>query len=484
MSPATDVAPVPGYTPIRFWSPANQGCYARFRQWLRAGGYSDKTVTTYGISARLTFGLLDKPYWLIDPEADLDAIRQAIHTYYESEATCRTYGKGLLKLAAFLRHRQGKPPPPKRVNWSTFLAGLPDWLAADIRSYVGHRRRAWLPEEQGRHTGILLSPLTRFLRWAAKQTPLTTPADLTPSRWFAYLDERLAAGIKPVTLNKELAELQSFLRYLAELNRQVCDAFLAVERLPQQPFQPKDVPLAHLRRLFAELEAEARSDHAGVRRRGIMDKAWFLLMLHSGLRTGEVRRLRRRDLDLAGQRLRIEQSKGLKDRLVYLSQFTIAAIEAYLPLRGPLASDHLFVYRHRPLSVTYCKERLQTYGRRCGIRITPHRLRHSCATLLLNAGAPVLTVQAILGHKHIDTTMTYARLYNGTVAADYYRAMAGVEQRLQLCPTDGSPPMTTGQLVAMVDALSNGTLNDSQRQLVHDLRTGLLTLAERLENGT
>jgi acetyltransferase len=53
-----------------------------------------------------------------------------------------------------------------------------------------------------------------------------------------------------------------------------------------------------------------------------------------------------------------------------------------------------------------------------------------CATLLLNAGAPILTVQTLLGHKHIDTTLTYARLYNGTVAADYYRAMNDVERRI------------------------------------------------------
>jgi len=55
-----------------------------------------------------------------------------------------------------------------------------------------------------------------------------------------------------------------------------------------------------------------------------------------------------------------------------------------------------------------------------------------CATLLLNASAPSLAVQTILGHKHINTTLGYARLYDGTVAADYYRAMAGVGERLIL----------------------------------------------------
>jgi len=194
-----------------------------------------------------------------------------------------------------------------------------------------------------------------------------------------------------------------------------------------------------------------------------------------------VRRLRLADVDLDGQRLRIVQSKGLKDRVVFLSEATVEAIEAYLPLRGPVLDDYLFVYRHRPLTVTYCAERLHTYGKRCGVRVRPHQLRHSCATLLLNAGAPLLTVQALLGHKNLDTTLIYARLYDGTVAADYYRAMANVEQRLQLALTPEPPLMTTGQMVALVDGLSQGTLNEKQRELIHTLRSGLLTLGERLQ---
>ena len=53
----------------------------------------------------------------------------------------------------------------------------------------------------------------------------------------------------------------------------------------------------------------------------------------------------------------------------------------------------------------------------------PNRLRASFATLLPNAGASLLTVQALLGHKHVDTTMRYARLYDSTMAADYVQAM-------------------------------------------------------------
>jgi integrase len=239
------------------------------------------------------------------------------------------------------------------------------------------------------------------------------------------------------------------------------------------------VPLDQLRRLLEQIELDAASSHAGVQRMGVLDRAWFLLMLHCGLRTGEVRRLRRTDVDLDRQWVRIEASKGLKDRAVCLSPAAVAALRAYVPLRGPVLTEHLFIYRHQPLSTSYCSQRLRTYGRRCGVRVTPHQLRHSCATLLLNAGAPILTVQAILGHKHIDTTLGYARLYDGTVAADYYRAMAHIEHRLALDAEATAPVPDSGQLLALVDALQAGTLNEAQRETVQTLRAGILALAEQ-----
>ncbi len=139
-------------------------------------------------------------------------------------------------------------------------------------------------------------------------------------------------------------------------------------------------------------------------------------------------------------------------------------------------SDHVFLYRHQPLSATYCNQRLRTYARRCGVLVKPHQLRHSCATLLLNAGAPILTVQSILGHKFIDTTLGYARLYDGTVAADYYRAMAEIESRFEGGENATTPP-DSGQLLALVDALHAGTLNDAQRETVQALRAGILAMA-------
>jgi hypothetical protein len=253
---------------------------------------------------------------------------------------------------------------------------------------------------------------------------------------------------------------------------------LHVKPLPVGPRLPRDVPLDQLRLLMREIENDAASSNVGTQRMGVMDRAWFHLMLHCGLRVGEVRRLRLSDLDLEGRKARIVQSKGLKDRIVFLSQPTTVALNAYLAIRGPADSDHVFIFRHCPLSTSYCRRRLRTYGRRCGVVVIPHQLRHSCATLLLNAGAPILAVKTILGHKQIDTTMGYARLYDGTLATDYYRAMAEIESRLG--SQDGSHDVAPnlGEMLALLDVLRSGMLNESQKEAVQIFRTTTLALGE------
>jgi hypothetical protein len=136
----------PNVKPIKAWFPANQGFYADFRKWLRNGGYGDSALNIYGVAARLALGWLDEPYWLLDPQADLDRVCEYIASRYESESTRISYYKGVAKLEEYLRHRCHRPAPERQPNWSYHLGPLPDWLAEDVRAYVVHRRRAWLPE--------------------------------------------------------------------------------------------------------------------------------------------------------------------------------------------------------------------------------------------------------------------------------------------------------------------------------------------------
>lgn len=106
-------------------------------------------------------------------------------------------------------------------------------------------------------------------------------------------------------------------------------------------------------------------------------------------------------------------------------------------------------------------------------------MRNAHLTNLLNAGAPVTSVQAILGHKFIDTTLGYARLYDGTVAADYYQAMGVIERRLAFPEDALAEPPSAGQLLALVDSLHEGTLNQVQAETIRKLRAGILALSEQ-----
>jgi hypothetical protein len=85
----------------------------------------------------------------------------------------------------------------------------------------------------------------------------------------------------------------------------------------------------------------------------------------------------------------------------------------------------------------------------------------------------------LLGHKWVDTTLGYARLYDGTVAANYYGAMALVERRMALPEDALAEPPGMGQLLALVDSLHEGTLNQAQTETIRQLRAGILALAER-----
>ena len=470
--------------PLTAWCAPNRRLYADFRTWLQQGGYSTVSIKLYSTAARLTLGWLLQAYWRIDLDTDLARVRAYFTVYPRSPATRSSYLKGLAKFSEYLRYRHQCSDTPVAIHWDRYVGSLPTSLSAGIRAYVAHRQRAWIPARQVAATREVLSHLTVPLRWMHAQQALGSWDTVTPERWTAYVDARLAADIQPATLNRQLYDLQGCLRFLNAAGCAVCARMLAVRALDEGQPLPRDVPLAQLACLLREMHNEINTEDAHIRRRGLLDRAWFSLMVYSGLRTGEIRRLQLADLDLAQRQVYIHQSKGLQDRCVCLNPDTITALRAYLDVRGPAATAHVFIYRHRPLSANYCGRRLHTYGSRCGVHVTPHQLRHSFATLLLNAGAPLVTVQTLLGHQHADTTLGYARLYDEVVAEDYRQAMAQIEGKTEAKQTI-PPPTDEAQWVALCDMMLAQPLSAEQRQGVLALREGLRRLTGiKQENST
>ena len=190
--------------------------------------------------------------------------------------------------------------------------------------------------------------------------------------------------------------------------------------------------------------------------------------------------LRLEDLDLKGRKLSVRNGKGLKDRTVYLTDTAVQALSAYLAVRGVGPSDHVFLYRNQAISKDLIHGRLKAAGERAGVKVHAHRLRHTAATQLLNAGCPVTSIQKFLGHKKLNSTMIYARAHDKTVEADYFAAMSRIELRLELAsePEPHSQPLQEGereQLLDLAEQLAEPELSlEGRLEIVFQIR-GLLS---------
>src|SRR5205085_6079845 len=159
----------------------------------------------------------------------------------------------------------------------------------------------------------------------------------------------------------------------------------------------------------------------------LRDRAVLELMYGSGLRVGEVSGLTLDRIDLERERVLVH-GKGDKEREVPVSEFASAALRAYLrngrPTMASEASPALFFNRRkRPMTSRDIRGMVEKYARRVmsGRRVTPHTLRHSFATHLLEGGADIRAVQELLGHASLATTQRYTHVSRARLF-DAYRA--------------------------------------------------------------
>jgi integrase/recombinase XerD len=148
---------------------------------------------------------------------------------------------------------------------------------------------------------------------------------------------------------------------------------------------------------------------------GRRDRAILELLYGSGLRIGEAVRADLSDLDLRERVLLVRDGKGKKDRVVPVTGRAVAALELYLrdsrPALVKSADPALFLATHgRRLRSPGLRAQVERHGRTIGITLTPHVLRHACATHLLRGGASIRHVQELLGHKRLTTTALYTRV--------------------------------------------------------------------------
>jgi len=153
------------------------------------------------------------------------------------------------------------------------------------------------------------------------------------------------------------------------------------------------------------------------------EKAMIAILVYSGIRNKELCSLRVEDLNLDNLHLRVIGGKGSKDRLVYISRECAKIITEYTSQIKIVGNDYLFhtLQAGKQYSGWALRKLVKTVAIRAGIkkRVYPHLFRHSLACNLLNRGANIMTIQALLGHQDVRTTLIYAHSTAQRVQQEY-----------------------------------------------------------------
>jgi integrase/recombinase XerC len=421
--------------PTSEWPPENIALLEQYCEWLRSGGASPAVIRTiYLPMAGHVLGLALKPPSELDLDADLQRgldYLQAKQMSAEWTDICRN---SMLKFRRFLRHQRGileirmRPFQPE-----LHTEGLPTWLIHELTRYQHIQQRNWRQARLHQRIHNFWIEHLRVWRYLCEKRQVVELKDVKRRFLLDFVDLLLEQGYAASTINAVVRYFHGFLGFLQEEGYAVTQTLLRIPCLKQPEPLPKFLTDEQVKKLRDEFEERVLlAKDFRTRREALLDRAAFLLLWQSGLRVGEVEELRLDDLDLKARRLTVRQSKNMKDRTVFMTDTTIQAVQEYLVVRGPGPTEHVFLYRNQPLSKDLIPGRLKSAGDRVGVKVHPHRLRHTAATQLLNAGCRVTSIQKFLGHKEISTTMIYARVHDQTVAEDYYAAMSQIEKRLDL----------------------------------------------------
>ncbi|MDR3689561.1 MAG: tyrosine recombinase XerC [Fimbriimonas sp.] len=226
--------------------------------------------------------------------------------------------------------------------------------------------------------------------------------DLTPDRLRGYLRKHAPT---PVTRARKLSTLRSFVKYLRAAGVITSDPTEILEA----PFRRKRLPKA-----LTQNQAATMLDQESAGRTPLRDRALLELMYSAGLRVSELVGVNLTDIEFGGMTILI-RGKGNKERVALFGTTAMAAIKDYLAEERvpPKKSTPLFTNR---LGSRITTRTVQNVVKRWSIRVglppetSPHTLRHSFATHLLDGGADLKSVQQLLGHESLATTQIYTHV--------------------------------------------------------------------------
>lgn len=277
--------------------------------------------------------------------------------------------------------------------------------------------------EKGRSANTIAAYRRDLERWAARLGTRSI-GDVTSIEVSDHLAKLRAEGLGSASITRALSTIRSFHRYLVAESFTVNDPTGSVLSPNRTLRLPKALTIDDVSLLIESTPTDTPV--------GLRDRALLEMLYATGARVSEAVALSVDDVRPDGMRDVITLTgKGSKQRVVPLGTFARDAIEAYL-VRGRPAlsaqgdgSPHLFLgARGKPLSRQNAFLIIRSAAERAGITavISPHTLRHSCATHLLRGGADIRVVQELLGHSSVATTQIYTLVTKDALAEAYRSA--------------------------------------------------------------
>jgi integrase/recombinase XerC len=255
----------------------------------------------------------------------------------------------------------------------------------------------------------------------AKIDQLLLSADVNTIRaYLAFLNEK---QYSKATIARKLGTLRSFYKFLVKRNRLSSNPLTAVRTPKQEKKLPRFLEYEEVKTL---LETPPADNWLGARDRAILETLYS-----TGIRVSELVALNMDDIDFLGEIIHV-RGKGKKERIAPISSSALQVIQHYMEFRNKRAqsssnfdSKVLFVNKHgRRLSTRSVRRKMDKYLKMAGLdpAISPHTLRHSFATHMLNNGADLRSVQELLGHQSLSTTQVYTHLTTGRIKEVYQSA--------------------------------------------------------------
>jgi len=293
-------------------------------------------------------------------------------------------------------------------------------LPLDVEDFL-----TWLVAERGRSRNTLSAyrrDLTGFWIWIDGQG--RTLDDVGPADLDAFVGVLRSRGLAPSSVKRTLVAVRSLFRFRAQEGLSDSDPSAGVET----PRVPSGLPKALTESEVQSLLDAVQGDDAVALR----DRAVLEVLYGTGARISEVCALRLGDVDLDASMLRLF-GKGAKERQVPLGRWARVALAQWLSAQGRGSMEPEQWARRDDADAVFLNQRggrlgrqgawgiVRRYGDLVGLegRLTPHVLRHCCATHMLDHGADIRAVQELLGHASISTTQVYTMVSNERLFAAY-----------------------------------------------------------------